>query len=207
MNVAHSIAEKVLDRANRRRDRPFCFQDVADLGNRAAVDQALSRLVRAGRLRRVSRGVYEVPRSSTFLKLPSRLPTDRVMQAWARRNGVRLIPSGSRAANLLRLSTQVPAKWEYYTNGPTRTVVIDGTPVRLKHRGPRVMNVKGQMSAAVIEALRYIGKDRAGDQEVRRLKSLLSDKDKAQLGRDLHFAPVWMRPLLAAVAGKEVYDG
>lgn len=203
MNVVHSIGDKILERAKRRPDKPFCFQDVADLGNRAAVDQALSRLVRAGHLRRVSRGVYEVPRPSTFLKLPSRLPTDRIMQAWARRNGVRLIPAGSRAANMLRLSTQVPARWEYYTDGPTRTVMIDGTSVRLKHRGPRVMNVKGQMSAAVIEALRFIGKDRASDQEVRRLQSLLSNKDKAQLGRDLHFAPVWMRPLLAAVAGKE----
>ena len=35
-------------------------KDFLDLGSRAAVDQALSRLVKAGRLRRVGHGLYDI---------------------------------------------------------------------------------------------------------------------------------------------------
>jgi hypothetical protein len=39
----------------------------ADLGSRAAVDQALSRLSKAGKIRRISRGVYDVPKNHPTL--------------------------------------------------------------------------------------------------------------------------------------------
>lgn len=203
MNVAQSISDKIVAHAKRSPTAPLRAGDLAGLGKRAAIDQALSRLVRAGRLFRVRRGIYEIPRQSPVLKMPIRLPTDKVMQAWARKNGVRLIPCGAWAANLLRLSTQVPAKLQYCTNGPTRRVMVNGTVVTLKHRGPRSMNVSGLMSATVMEALRYLGRERVGDPEVRRLRGLLSSKDRAQLVRNLPLAPAWMRPVLVAIATEE----
>ncbi len=199
MNVANSISDNILRYARRRPLRALLHEDFATYGSRDAVDQALSRLVRQGRLQRIRRGLYQVPRVSPVLKLPVSVPTDKVMQAWARKNGVRLIPCGAWAANLLRLSTQVPVKMEYCTDGPTRTIVVDGITVRLKHRGPRTMNVKGAMSAAVLEALRYLGKDRVGDPEVQRLRSLLTDRDRARLAGNINYAPAWMRPVLMAV--------
>jgi len=200
MNVVHPIAEKIVAMAKASRMRPVRVSDLASLGVRPALDQALSRLVREGRLLRVRRGIYQYPRLSPVLNLPVMVPTDQVMQAWARNNGVRLVPAGARAANLLRLSTQVPAKLEYCTNGPTRTIFVGTTPVRLRHRGPRTMDAKGLMSATVMEALRYLGKDRVGDPDIRRLRATLSTKDKAQLLRNLPLAPAWMRPVLEAVA-------
>ena len=203
MNVAQSIADKIVAHAKRSPSTPLRAEDFAVLGKRAAIDQALTRLVRDGRLRRVRRGIYEISRRSPVLRMPIRLPTDKVMQAWARKNGVKLIPSGPWAANLLRLSTQVPAKLQYCTNGPARRITVDGTVVTLKHRGPRTMDAKGLMSATVMEALRYLGRERVGDPEVRRLRGLLSPKDKAQLVRSLPLAPAWMRPVLIAAASED----
>lgn len=200
MNVANSISDHILRDAKRRASRALLHEDFARYGSRDAVDQALSRLVRQGSLQRIRRGLYQVPRKSRVLNLPVSLPTHELMQAWARKNSVRLIPSGAWAANLLRLSTQVPVKMEYCTNGPSRTVVVDGVSVKLKHRGPRTMDVKGAMSATVIEALRYIGKDRVGEPEIQRLRSLLSARDRAGLVRNIPLAPAWMRPILKAVA-------
>lgn len=200
MNVANSISDNILRYVMRQPSRALLHEDFARYGSRDAVDQALSRLVRKGRLQRIRRGLYQVPRQSPVLKLAVSVPTDKVMQAWARKNGVRLIPGGAWAANLLRLSTQVPVKMEYCTNGPSRTVVVDGISVKLKHRGPRTMDVKGAMSAAVMEALRYLGKDRVGDPEIQRLRSLLSSRDRADLVRNIMFAPAWMRPVLEAVS-------
>ncbi len=199
MNVANSISDNILRYAGRQASRALLHEDFARYGSRDAVDQALSRLVRQGRLQRIRRGLYQVPRQSPVLKLPVSVPPDKVMQAWARKNGVRLIPCGAWAANLLRLSTQVPVKMEYCTNGPSRTVVVDGISVKLKHRGPRAMDVKGAMSAAVMEALRYLGKDGVGDPEIQRLRSLLSARDRAGVARNIPLAPAWMRPILEAV--------
>jgi hypothetical protein len=96
---------------------------------------------------------------------------------------------------------------EYCTNGPTRTIVVDGITVRLKHRGPRTMDVKDATSAVVMEALRYLGKDRVGDPEVQRLRSLLTDRDRARLAGNITYAPAWMRPFLEAVSrGGETHE-
>ena len=48
MNVAHPIAEKVLARLGSRQGTAVPGRDFLDLGQRAAVDQALSRLARQG---------------------------------------------------------------------------------------------------------------------------------------------------------------
>ena len=38
-----------------------------DLGSRAAVDQALGRLTKAGKIRRITRGLYDVPKTHPLL--------------------------------------------------------------------------------------------------------------------------------------------
>src|SRR6202171_4699799 len=88
----------------------------ADLGNRAAVDQALSRLSKAGKIRRISRGVYDVPKNHPTLGPLSPDP-DRVARAIADQSGYRLQPTPASAANALGLSSQVPAQIVYLIDG------------------------------------------------------------------------------------------
>ena len=55
---AQSIDTRILDRIKRNASgRVFSARDFLDLGNRPAIDQTLSRHSRAGRLRKVSRGL------------------------------------------------------------------------------------------------------------------------------------------------------
>src|ERR1035437_9920315 len=79
-----------------------------DLGNRAAVDQALSRLTKAGKIRRMARGVYDIPKEHPTLGALSPDP-DAVAKSIAAQAGYRLQPTPARAANALGLSSQVPA--------------------------------------------------------------------------------------------------
>ncbi len=60
------MADKIMERvATHERGTWVCTpKDVLDLGSREAVDQALSRLVKAGQLRRVGHGLYDMPRMS-----------------------------------------------------------------------------------------------------------------------------------------------
>lgn len=97
-------------------------KDFLDLGSRAGVDQALSRLAKAGRLRRIGHGLYDVPRISNVLNGPTRVDLDAVIVALERRNGVRIMPDGLVASNQLGLTNAVPAKAGSVTDGHSRTL-------------------------------------------------------------------------------------
>jgi len=134
------VADAIMKRVTARgRGRWVCTpRDFLDLGSRKAVDQALSRLVRAGRLRRAGRGLYDLPRISAVL----------------RRDGIRIMPDGATAAHRLGLTNAVPARAGYVTDGATRTVGIDGGTIRFRHAGPRVMRWADRPAAAAVQALR-----------------------------------------------------
>jgi len=201
MNTTHAIAERILGRLRARR-RPVPTRDFLDLGNRAAVDQSLSRLARAGEIRRIQRGLYDLPRISTLLNQPVTPSPDELVRAWAKNNGLKVVPSGARAANALGLSTQVPAKSVYYTNGRTQTLKLGPYTVKLLNRGPKTMDVSGRMAPLVLQALRHIGRHGAGSEVVRHLQEILSQREKAELMRNLCHAPAWMLPVIREIHGE-----
>lgn len=201
MNVSHPIADKVLVRIESA-GTVLSVADLLDLGPRAAVDQALSRLVRQGRIQRVRRGLYAWPRMGALLKRPMVPSPDELAQAWAKKNGLRLVPSGAYAANLLGLSTQVPAKIIYYTNGRTKTLALGPYFIRLLNRGPKTMDVQGRVSPLVLQALRYLGKGGVPPEMIARLRTLLSKQDRAELTQTIHQAPAWMKPVLQQIIAK-----
>ena len=176
-------------------------KDFLDLGSRGAVAQALSRLVKAGQLRRVGHGLYDKPRISSVLNRPAPAELDAAIAALARRDGVRVMLDGLVAANQLGLTNAVPAQVSYVTDGHSRTLEIDGRTVRFRHAGPRVMQWAGRPAAPVVQALRWLGPRAAADGRVfATLRSRLPDEVKLDLlrhGRDL---PGWALPLARRIA-------
>jgi hypothetical protein len=203
MNVTHPIAEKILARLRTRQGTAVPAEDFLDLGERSAVDQALSRLVRQGVIRRVRRGLYELPRIGKLLNEPIVQSPDELVRAWARKNGLRVVPSGAHAANLLGLSTQVPAKIVYYTNGRTRTLRLGPYSIKLLNRGPKTMEVDGRMPPLVFQALRHLGRSGVTPEAIDRLRLVLSQKDKAELKDNLRYAVAWMIPMIEQIASAE----
>lgn len=179
--------------------RVFTPADFLDLGTPHAVGMALSRMVRAGTLRRVARGLYDVPRSHPLLGelSPS---TDALVQAVARRDGVVVQPLDVEATNLLGLSEQVVAKPVYETNGPSRTLRVGGQEIEFKHRSPRRVTAAAESSNLVFAALRGLGKAHVTLERVTHLQHMLPAKQRAQLLKDLPLAPVWMHPFLRHIA-------
>ena len=179
-------------------------KDFLDLGSREAVDQALSRLVKRGKLRRVGHGLYDVPRMSNVLKRPASVDWDAAIAALARRDGVRIIPDGLVAANQLGLTNAVPAKASYVTDGSTRTLKIDGRTVRLRHAAPSVMQWAGKPAAPVAQALRWLGPDNATDPRVISiLRRQLPDDVKRDLLQNSAGLPGWALPVARSIAADE----
>jgi len=202
-NRMTGVADRIMKRMRPRgRGRWICTPwDFLDLGSREAVDQALSRLVKAGRLRRVGRGFYDLPRVSAVLKRPAPVDIDVAVAALARRDGVRVMLDGATAAHRLGLTNAVPARTVYVTDGPSRTVEIDGRTIRFRHAGSRVMRWTGRPAAPVAQALRWLGPDASRDGRiVSILKRRLPDAVKRDLVRNDRDLPGWAPPLARAIA-------
>ena len=176
----------------------FTPSDFLDVAARAAVDQALSRLVKGGKLRRLARGLYDFPKLHPKLGLLSPGPDD-VARALARETGSHAQIAGAHAANALGLSTQVPVKSLYLTNGPSRRIVLGKRVVDLRHASPKHLVAPGSAAGTVVQALRHVGAVRADD--VAQIASRrLSASDKKTLASGAVQAPAWMRPTLVSIA-------
>lgn len=197
--LSRQLAQRVARWAKKEPARVFTPADFLDLGTPHAVGMALSRMVRAGAMRRVARGLYDVPRSHPLLGelSPS---TDALVQAVARRDGVVVQPLDVEATNLLGLSEQVVAKPVYETNGPSRKLRVGGQEIEFKHRSPRRVTAAAESSNLVFAALRGLGKAHVTLERVAHLQQMLPPKQRAQLLKDLPLAPAWMHPYLRHIA-------
>jgi hypothetical protein len=194
-----AIANKILARAKRHgAGWVFSAKHLTDFGDRAAIDQALSRLARDRRIRRLARGLYDVPKIHPVLGLLSPNP-DAVAAAAAEQAGHRLQISPARAANVLGLSSQVPAKTVYLTDGCSRRITIGNQVVYLKHASPRALLGAGTQAGAALQALRAMGKGHVNDGIVQQLRSTLPPDAKHDLRKLMHQAPQWTAPVIAAI--------
>jgi hypothetical protein len=195
-----SIRDQVFTRLRAKgRGAVFGPTDFLDLGSRAAVDQALSRLARSGKIRRLARGVYDYPKTHPRFGVLS--PSlDRVAAAIARATGSTIQLSGAHAANLLGLSTQIPAHLLYLTDGPPRKVRIGNQMIDFRHAAPRKLAGAGTPAGTVLQALQYLGRAGMTDDLVRRLQHTLDPADKASLSRHARSAPAWARPAITQIA-------
>jgi len=194
--MAQSIEKKVLNRiSDKNRGRVFTPSYFLDLGNRAAIDQALGRLVRSGTIRRLARGLYDYPeKHPTLGDLPANY--ERIAQALAGRDNLKIQPSGAYAANLLGLTEQVPAKIAFLTDGANRIVQIKNQRIVLTRTTPKNMATAGRVSGLVIQALRYMKQENIDDKIINKLKRRLSVEDKKQLVSDLRYAPAWVEKVV-----------
>ena len=199
------VADKIMARVREHESGKWvCMpKDFLDLGSRAAVDQALSRLVKSRQLRRVGRGLYDRPRFSQVLQRPAPVDLDAAAAALARRYGIRIMPNGLQAANDLGLTTAVPAKVCYLTDGISRTVQVGGNAIQFRHANDRIMQWKGKIASPVVQALHWLGSATANDQVVTILKRRLPDAVKQDLRRNDDRLPPWMLPLARSITADQ----
>ena len=193
-----------IDKIKRRiigkgRGAVFTPADFLDLGSRASVDQTLSRLTDQGVIRRLARGIYDYPKTSPRLGRLSPDP-DAVAAAIARKDGRVVQVSPARAANMLGLTTQVPAKAVYLTDGPSRTKQIGAQTIIMRNAAAKNLVGAGKPTGAVFQALRYLGKDGVDASVVARLSRTIDADTRRALVKDALQAPGWMRPVVQQIA-------
>jgi hypothetical protein len=199
-----STSEQVRQAIRTSEDRVFSTRDVlnaAPAASRDLVDQVISRMVRSGELQRVSRGLFSRPKLHPQLG-PLSPDTRDITDAVERSIGMPVIPSGAFALNALHLSTQVPAKPEFLTAGPSRTIHIRNLPICLKHAPARRFRIKNYVVQLIIEALRMLGPGRATDNDLKTIRGVISNGDREVLTSHIGDAPIWMQPSLRRIVAE-----
>jgi len=182
----------------------FSAKDFLDIGSRTTVDVTLASMTKEGRIRRIRRGLYDMPKVNLALGGKLSPDIDEAARAIARRQRWKIVPEGSWAANLLGLSTQVPSKIIYLTDGPNKEVPIGRRSIFFKHARPKAMAGLEGKFALVVQALRYLGKEAVGAHEINRLRAALSAKEKRKLVKDTQFGVDWIYEVAKKIADKTV---
>lgn len=193
MNATTNLKEKILTRIRtRRRGGVYINKDFLDLGNRAAVDQALCRLVKAGAIGRIGRGLFAYRGGTRGTGSQADPDLSRVAQALARRRGGRAEPCGSVAARSLGIEATVPAKGLFVTDGWAATVRLDERTLILRRASPGALRGRGSGVRMVMQALDYLGKSGVTEDVIAQLQATLSERDKAKLLRESRYAAGWI---------------
>jgi Family of unknown function (DUF6088) len=181
----------------------FTPKDFLDVAKRGMVDVTFKTLLQQGTIRRLARGLYDVPRRSTLLNTELSPDIDAVAKAIARRFRWRIVPSGAHAANLLGVSTQVPAKFVYLADGIDRTKTFTVGMRSLIFKASRPRNFGGDensISPLVIQALRYLGKDAIDHQVIATLRTRLPTEARRQFLADARYASDWIYSVAKVIA-------
>ena len=177
--------------------------DFLDLGSRDAVDKALQRLVHAGQLRRIDRGLYDIPRTNRLTKRLTVTDYRQIIDALARRDQVRMLVDGLTAANDLGLTTAVPAKVVVHTDARRRSIKLDNLTIDFKRTAPSKLYWAGRPAMRIVQALHWLKDTLPADRDrvVSQVSSVLADPRNGKLLRDdlragLATLPAWMQSLV-----------
>ena len=170
----------------------FSASDFLDIADSNSVSQALFRIEKDGKIRRVINGVYDKPAYSQLIQEYGQPRIDKVAEALARRFNWNIAPSGDTALNILHISTQVPNVWQYVSDGPYRDYMIGTVPLKFKHVMPREINGYSAITIMVIQGIRAIGKGNMTEEQAGRFASAISAEDRDTVLNEARTASGWI---------------
>ncbi|HVU96077.1 MAG TPA: DUF6088 family protein [Puia sp.] len=189
--MIHSAHDKIQRKINRSKPGSILFpSDFRGMGSDIAIKNALSRLAKAGKIDRLAHGLYYLPEHDP--KFGKLLPSlEKIAQAVAQRDHVRIKPAGAFAIHKLGLSTQVPMKQVYITSGQPKRLKMGTGIIVFKSTTAKKLALKGPISSLVIQALEEIDpKDIELDPGLReKITKLLATESPSLLQHDLKLAP------------------
>ena len=199
------LRSRLLARMAASPDEVWTPGDFADLGSRAAVDKTLQRLVAAGGLRRVDRGLYDQPRTNELTARPTIPDYRAVIRAVTRRDQARAVIDGMTAANDLGFTTAVPARIEVLVDARLKPIKLGNQEIHFKFAAPSRLYWAGRPAMRVVQALHWMQDMLTQDSERHRVQEVLSrmlaDPRHGQAIRDdlragLPALPIWMQEFL-----------
>lgn len=170
----------------------FIANDFLEIASYERVRNILNRLVSDGVIHRILKGVYYQPR---YIELIGEYEAPNVHQialTIARKYNWTIAPSGNTALNILGLSTQVPAKWSYLSDGRYITYSFNEINIEFKRRTNAEISKMSTTTAMVIQAIKAIGKENVTKEHIDSIKKRISSEDRDALLIEGKTATAWI---------------
>lgn len=180
--------------------------DFRGMGTGAAIKKALSRLAAKGILDRLAHGIYYIPKTDPLLGAvyPS---AEEVAALLAKKERVQIRPAGAYALHQLGLTTQVPTKLVYITNGQSRSLTVGKSTIRFKAKAHKKLATIGKISSLLIQALENLQLKDIDEKMETRIRDLLAREDPRLLKHDLMLAPARVHDYILRLLKKDGNDG
>lgn len=198
MCIASDIRQKIHDAPC---GAVFFISDFSNAGNEVYISRFLSEMVAVRELDRLANGIYYKPTVTKFGVVRPQI--DQVIEAIARRDKAKIMPTGQTSEYLLGLSTQMPMNYVYLTTGSARQIKIGPTLVTFKRSVPKNFAYKGKLMPVLVQAMKSIGLGNITKMHRSKIFQLLKEHMEADtIGEDMKLAPIWIGKMLSVMVGK-----
>lgn len=192
-----SVKEQIIT-IIRSRKHGWAFTALDFLGTfqRAEIDKALSTLASDGDIRRVLRGLYDLPMYSSLLNSYTAPDIDQVAHALARKFNWTIFPDGNTALNYLGLSTQMVSTYTYLSNGPTKTYSLSSNKLYFKRTTLKELALNNDHAVLTVQAIRAVGEKQITDQFIRDLSKCFSLAQWGKIVQSSLGVTIWIQKLI-----------
>ena len=166
--------------------------DFAEFGTSENVKKVLLRLEKKQLLVRLAHGIYLYPKIDKELGIlyPS---TESIAEAIAKRDKIRIIPTGIYALQQLGISTQIPMNVIYLTDGAPRKIKVGKRTITFKKTVPKNLAIKNKILSNIVQGLKELGKENITDEVKQKINQALEKVPVKALKEEILNAPVWVR--------------
>ena len=193
-----SAQDKIIERIDSSDFGAFTSADFLDLANFKTINKSLELLEDNKILKRAKRGIYYKPRFNSILGIECTPSLNDIAFAIARQFNWIIIPSGNYALNIIGISTQVPQKIVYISNGPYREYLVGNALIIFKHSTTKNITSYRYNNLIAIQAIKAIGKENLNEDDVRLISHFLNDDDKKEIANGMRIT-YWIYEVLRGV--------
>lgn len=193
--ASNQIEEKI---SKSSRGELFFTDDFVKYGTPDNIRQVLSRLEKDDVLLRMAHGIYLKPKINPLIDII--LPDiAEVAKQIAHRDKARIAPAGVLALHLLGLTTQVPLKAVYLTDGSAREVKIGKRSIKFKKTVPKSFAIKDELLHLVVQAFREVGYKNISEAFLSQIKPSVLKLDADIMAQQLKYAALWIQKAIRSM--------
>lgn len=176
----------------------FGLKDFNEFTNSQLVILELSRLSKKGKIKRLSKGKYYIPKSSKFGELTP--PEWQILDNIIKQSGGYF--AGAIALNRIGVTTQIPSEILIRGARSTRNQKVGNLRIKFQSQGLKNIDYKNAAFTDIIEALRLIKKTPDGNTELtlNKIKKLITNLSIKDLDKLMEMANQ-DRPFIRALIG------
>ena len=195
------LQEKIILKIKELKMEAFTINDIIELGSYDNLRKTLERMTRSNAIRRLMRGVYDIPKYNKTFNMLTPPSIDGIAKALARSFNWDIYPTGNYALNILGLSTQIPSKYIYISSGPYRKYDYEGTIIEFKHASLKETKSYSYNVNLIIQAFKELGKENINNDILKTIANKFSALELEEICKGAKGTTIWIYENIVKMRG------